>query len=68
MHTARVTEAGTYLIGSLPAGDYYLCALAEVDRQLMIEADYLRQLVPSSIRLTLAEGEKKTQNLQAGGY
>lgn len=68
VHTARVTEAGTYLIGSLPAGDYYLCALAEVDRQLMIEADYLRQLVPSSIRLTLAEGEKKTQNLQAGGY
>jgi hypothetical protein len=33
---------------------------------LQFESEYLGQLVPVSIRIALAEGEKKTQNLRIG--
>ena len=64
--SVRATDAGGYLISGLPAGEYYLCALTELDATLQFEPDYLEQLVPAAIKITLAEGEKKQQNLQIG--
>ena len=60
----RSTEKGTYSIKNLPAGEYYLCALTELDLQMRFEPEYLQQLIGASAKITLAEGEKKQQNLQ----
>jgi hypothetical protein len=63
----RTSEAGAYSITGLPAGEYYLCALTELDTTLQNEPSYLEQFVSASTRITLGEGEKKTQNLRIGG-
>jgi hypothetical protein len=65
--SARAGEDGSYTISGLPAGNYFLCALTEIDTTLQFEAEYLDQLVPASLKITLAEGEKKVQHLRAGG-
>ena len=62
--TVRAADNGTFLITGLPAGEYFLCAAVEIDRQLMYEPEYLQQLIPLSLKITLAEGEKKVQSLQ----
>jgi protocatechuate 3,4-dioxygenase beta subunit len=57
-------DGGAYSIAGLPPGDYYLCGLTEIDTDLKFDSIYLEQLVPSAIKLTLAEGEKRRQDLQ----
>jgi len=64
---AQTTDTGAYAITRLPAGEYYLCALQELDLQMRYEPEYLEQLVPPAIKITLADGEKKVQNLRATG-
>ena len=65
--SARAGEDGSYTISGLPAGNYFLCALTEIDTTLQFEGEYLDQLVPASLKITLADGEKKVQHLRAGG-
>jgi hypothetical protein len=64
IRSVRSGESGAYTIAGMPSGEYYLCALTELDVSLQFEASYLEQFVASSIKLTLAEGEKKRQDLQ----
>ena len=65
--SARAGEDGSYAFAGLPPGDYFLCALTEIDTTLQYEPTYLEELVPASIKLSLGEGEKKIQHLRAGG-
>jgi len=60
----RATESGTYRLAGLPPGEYYLCALTELDTVLQFETEFLTQLIPAAFKITLAEGEKKAQNLR----
>jgi hypothetical protein len=60
---ARSNEKGVYTINGLPPGEYFVCALTELDMELRYTPEYLEQL-PTSLRITLGEGEKKQQNLQ----
>ena len=64
IRSLRSSESGAYTIAGMPSGEYYLCALTELDVSLQFEPSYLEQFVASSIKLTLAEGEKKRQDLQ----
>ena len=64
--SVRSSEKGSYTIAGLPAGEYYLCALTELDTGLQYEGEYLQQFIPAAIKITLGEGEKKQQNLQIG--
>lgn len=66
IRSVRSGENGSYLIPGLPSGDYYLCALTELDTSLQFEPEYLEQFVPSAIKITLGEGEKKKQDLRIG--
>jgi hypothetical protein len=43
-----------------------LCALTEIDTDLRFDSIYLEQLIPSAVKITLGEGEKKRQDLQVG--
>ncbi len=67
IQSVRSRENGSYTLVGLPPGEYYLCALTEFDAGLQFEAEYLEQFIPSAIKLTLGEGEKKKQDLRIGG-
>jgi hypothetical protein len=54
-------------MSSLPPGDYYLAALAEVARADLADPAYLEQVAASAIRITLALGERKVQDFRLGG-
>jgi len=62
----QTSDTGTFAIEGLPAGEYYLCALTELDTQMRFEPEYLTQLIPAAIKVTLADGEKKVQDLRIG--
>ena len=61
------TSAGKFVIGDVPAGEYYIAVLIDADPGDLNEPSFLEQLIPSSIRITLGEGEKKAQDLRLGG-
>jgi protocatechuate 3,4-dioxygenase beta subunit len=63
----RPDSAGKYTIKALPAGDYYICALPDFEQSKLYDPSFLEQLVPGSIKLSLVEGEKKTQNMKLAG-
>jgi hypothetical protein len=65
---ARASDDGAYSIVGLPPGEYHLCALTEIDpaRQAS-DPSYFEELVPASIKITLGDGEKRRQDLRAGG-
>jgi hypothetical protein len=65
--SARADVKGVYTIGGLPPGEYYVCALTLLDRSQQYDASFLEQLVAASIKITLGEGETKTQSLRVGG-
>lgn len=58
---------GTYKVQGLPAGEYYVCALTDLDPNDLYDPAFLDQLAAASFKITLAEGETKVQNLKLGG-
>jgi hypothetical protein len=67
IRSVRSGENGSYTIAGLPPGEYNLCALTELDTGLQFEAEHLQPFIPSAIRITLGDGEKKRQDLRIGG-
>ena len=66
--TTRPATTGLFRLLSLPPGDYYLCALTDLDPTVdLTDANFLEQLIPASAKVVLGEGEKKVQNLNVGG-
>lgn len=63
---ARPTNTGSYSVRNLPPGDYFLAAVADVELNAWFDSAFLEPLVPAALRLTLAESEKKTQDLRVG--
>jgi hypothetical protein len=65
---ARPDANGQFVIRYLPAGDYLIAALPDVEPGQLSDAAFLSELAAQSpIRITLAEGEKKVQNIKVGG-
>jgi hypothetical protein len=64
VRSARPGNTGGFRIAGLPPGDYYVCAMTDLEPNLLNTADYLEPLVAASIKLTLTAGEKKTQDLK----
>jgi hypothetical protein len=62
--SARPTTQGRFVFSDLPAGEYYIAALADLDPSDWQDAAFLSQVAPSAIRMSLAEGEKKVQDLR----
>ena len=52
---------GQYRFGNMLPGDYYLAVLVDVEPAEFNETSFLEQLVPASIKVTLAEGDRKVQ-------
>lgn len=65
----QATRAGTdgaFVFRSLPPGDYLLSAVDDVERGEWFDPAFLQRLTPGAVRLTLAEGERKLQDLRLG--
>ncbi len=67
VQTARPASDGKFKVTGLPAGDYFVCAVTAVDRTEVYDPAFLDQLVPVSFKISLADGEKKAQDLRLGG-
>jgi len=64
IRSARPGNTGSYRIAGLPPGEYHVCAMTDLEPSLLYTAGYLEPLVAASIKLTLADGEKKAQDLK----
>ena len=62
--TARTGAAGEYRIRGLPAGDYYLLGVDNVEQGEWFDPAYLDSVKDRATRVTIAEGERKTQDLR----
>lgn len=58
---------GSFLFAGLPAGKYYLAAVTELDTKELASAAFLESLIGSAITVTLADGERKTQDVKLAG-
>jgi len=67
--TRRVVQAqpasdGKFTVIGLPPGEYYVSAVTRLEPGDLENRQFLEDLVPAAIRLSLADGEKKTQDLK----
>ena len=65
--TARTASDGSFTFRNVPPGDYQLAPVDDVEQGEWYDPSFLQRLVPGAIRVTIAEGEKKVQDLKAGG-
>jgi hypothetical protein len=61
---ARPATDGRFILRNVLAGEYLLAAVTAVDPATLVDLRFLESLVPAAIPVTVAEGEKKTQNVR----
>ena len=62
--STRPASDGHFALRDLPPGEYLLAAVTDLEPADLADATFLEQLVPASIRIPLATGEKKTQDVR----
>jgi sarcosine oxidase gamma subunit len=67
IQSTRPGTSGIYSVRGLPAGDYRIAAVTDVDPGEWFDPAFLEQLFAASTLVSLGEGEKKTQDLRIGG-
>jgi uncharacterized protein (DUF2141 family) len=60
-------EDGSFRFLNLPAGEYFLGVMTEVDPKQAGDPALLEQLAPAAIRVTIGPGEKKIQDIRIAG-
>jgi hypothetical protein len=64
IQAARPATDGRFGFRNLPAGDYRLVALDDVEPESWFDPEFLRQLVPASIAVTLTDGQTTVQDVR----
>ena len=67
IRSTRPGTDGRFTLTNLPAGEYRIAALVDVAPGEINDPAFLEQLVAASVKFTLADGEKKTQDLRIAG-
>jgi protocatechuate 3,4-dioxygenase beta subunit len=62
--TSRPDQNGAYHVRGLPIGDYLLVAIDDAEQGQWYDPAFLDALRPSAARVTVADGETKSQNLR----
>ena len=62
--SVRPATDGAYTSGMLPAGDYFIAALTDVEPGEWNNRAFLEQLVPAAIKVTLGDGQKLVQDIK----
>ena len=66
IRSTRPASDGRFAFADLPAGDYLLAALADLDPADLEDRAFLEQLVAAAVKVPLGEGQRKTQDLRIG--
>ncbi len=67
IQSARPATDGRFTFRNLPAGDYRLVPVYDPEPGSWFDPAFLLQLETASVRVTIAEGEKKEQHLRVPG-
>jgi hypothetical protein len=59
----RPATDGAFSISGLPAGDYLIAAVTDVEQGEWMDPAFLKTLAPTSIKFSLADGETKAQDI-----
>jgi hypothetical protein len=62
--SARPSTAGRFVFANVPAGSYLLAALSDLDPLDLLDMSFLEQIAPAGVKVSVAEGEKKVQDLR----
>jgi len=64
IQTTRASGDGHYAFRNLPAGDYMIAAVTDFESGTQFDPEFLKELSSASMRVTLTDGTKKTQDLR----
>jgi hypothetical protein len=67
IQAARTDQSGAYRLRNLPAGDYLIVAVDDVEQGEWFDPTYLEQAREGAKHISISEGEKKTQDLRGPG-
>ena len=62
----RAASDGRFAFTGLPAGEYFLAAVGDFEPNAWFSPEFLDQLAAGAIKITVADGEKKTQDVKIG--
>jgi protocatechuate 3,4-dioxygenase beta subunit len=65
--SARPASDGAYVMRNVIPGEYFLAAVEDVEPSEWFDPEFLQRILPMATRITIGEGEKKVQDLKAGG-
>ena len=65
--TARTASDSTFTFRNVPPGEYLFAAVDDVEQGEWNDPAFLQRLSASAMKITIAEGEKKTQDVRVGG-
>jgi hypothetical protein len=60
----RPASDGAFALRDMPPGEYFLAALNDLDPNDWQNAEFLDQVVPGALTITIGEGEQKRQDLK----
>ncbi|PYR90959.1 MAG: hypothetical protein DMF84_18570 [Acidobacteria bacterium] len=67
IQAVRTGQDGTYRLRGLPPGDYRIIATEDVEQGEWLDPAFLERVLPSSEKISLTDGEKKTHDLKPAG-
>jgi hypothetical protein len=65
--TSRTAKDGTFTFKRLPPGDYSLAAIDDVEPGEWFDPAFLQRIEPTAIKVSIGDGETKTQDIRAAG-
>jgi Carboxypeptidase regulatory-like domain len=66
IQSVRPSTDGGFTFRNVPAGEYYLAAAEDMEPGAWFDPAFLQQLVPSSMKIAIDEGEHKAQDIRLG--
>lgn len=63
----RPDTTGRFRAVDLPPGEYYMALVTDYEPDQLSDTTFLQSLVPAAIKITLAEGERKVQDVKLAG-
>jgi uncharacterized protein (DUF2141 family) len=64
MRSTRPATDGKFAFVGLPPGEYRIAAVTDVETGEWLDPEFLRQLLPASISVRLADGQQTTQDIR----
>jgi uncharacterized protein (DUF2141 family) len=67
IQSVRPGTDGRYTVRNLPPGQYAIAAVTDVEPGEWFDPAFLQELTGASMRITLADGDRKTQDIRLSG-